>query len=329
MARRRSSLRLERVPLEQCDWAMLDALPDRVLFQTRAWLEYLQQSQSAEPVVAALLHDETTVGWFTGAIVRRSGVKILGSPFPGWSTNWMGFNLVGDVDRWEACQALIPFAFKDLGCLHVELRDRRLTVPVASARGWKSEESESWEVDLTGTEDAVFKRLWSGSRTQIRKSERLGVVIERASGEGFADEYYAQLEDVFAKQSLRPTYDVERVRTLIRCLEPHGALLLLRALSSDGVPIASALFPGGFGAAYFWGGASWREYQHLRPNDAIFWRAQREWKERGATVLDLGGGEYKQRYGGQHVTVPLVRRSRLPGIALARSVAEKVKRRGY
>jgi hypothetical protein len=307
----------------------MDSFPDRVLFQTRPWLDYLEQSQAAEPVVAALLHDDVPVGWFTGAIVRRAGVKILGSPFQGWTTAWMGFNLADGVDRWQACEALPSFAFKQLGCVHVEVRDRLAAVPSDPSRGWRWSEPDTFEADLSGTHEELLKRMWSISRRQIRKSEKLGVVVEQGSGEAFAEEYYEQLIDVFAKQSLKPTYDVERVRTLIRCLEPHGALVLLRALSPDGTPIATGIFPGGFGAAYFWGGASWREHQHLRPNDAIFWRAMREWKQRGARILDLGGGDYKQRYGPNHLTVPLFRRSRVPGMGAARDLAERVKRRGY
>src|SRR5439155_13683195 len=81
-ARSRSSaarLVFEPVPLDRCDWGALDALEDRVLFQTREWLEFLRRTQDAAPVVAALRADGETVGWFTGAVVRRFGVRILGS----------------------------------------------------------------------------------------------------------------------------------------------------------------------------------------------------------------------------------------------------------
>jgi hypothetical protein len=71
----------------------------------------------------------------------------------------------------------------------------------------------------------------SACRRATRKSDKEGVRVEEAHGIGFADEYFPQLEDVFAKQSLRPPYGVERVRELIRCLEPSGNLLLVRALS--------------------------------------------------------------------------------------------------
>jgi hypothetical protein len=38
----------------------------------------------------------------------------------------MGFLLEDGVDRRAAAEALVWFAFNDLGCLHVELNDRRL-----------------------------------------------------------------------------------------------------------------------------------------------------------------------------------------------------------
>ena len=84
---------LERVALEACDWAHMDAFSDRVIFQTREWLEFVARTQGAEPVVAAVVDGGSTVGYFTGLTFRRFGLRILGSPFPGWTTESMGFNL--------------------------------------------------------------------------------------------------------------------------------------------------------------------------------------------------------------------------------------------
>jgi CelD/BcsL family acetyltransferase involved in cellulose biosynthesis len=323
------ALRLERVALESCDWQAMDALPDRVVFQTREWLEFLRRTQDAEPVVARLHADGETVGWFTGAIVRRYGIRILGSPFPGWTTAWMGFNLLAPVDRWDAAAALVPFA-RELGCLHFELRDRLLVAPAPPALRFERSDPETYEIPLEPDEDVIFGRMNSACRRAIRRGEKVGIRVEEAAGEAFADEYYSQLEDVFAKQSLTPTYGVDRVRELIRCLEPSGRLLLVRATSPEGEPVATALFPAFNGAAYFWGGASWREHQQLRPNEAIFWYAIRHLKARGFRVLDLGGGgDYKLKYGPEHVIVPFFRRSRLPGLGRLRDLAERVKTRGY
>ena len=79
----------------------------------------------------------------------------------------------------------------------------------------------------------------------------------------FADEHYAQLQDVFAKQGLVPTYGVARVRLLIRHLQPTGNLLLLRARDAEGHCAATGIFFGMNRHAYFWGNASWRSSQTL------------------------------------------------------------------
>lgn len=303
------------------DWERMDAFPDRVLFQTRAWLDFLAATQGAEPVVAAVAEDGEDVGYFTGAIIRRFGIRILGSPFPGWTTESMGFNLREGVDRRAAAAALIPFAWT-LRCAHVELKDRRLAAPDVGAIGFASEPTLTFEMDVSDDESAILGRMSSACRRALRRGVKVGVTVEQAAGTAFADEYHAQLVEVFGRQSLVPTYGVERVRTLISCLEPTGRLLLLRARAPDGLPIATAIFPGYNGTAYFWGGASLREHQILRPNEAIFWAAIRYWRDRGVTRLDLGGGgEYKRKYGPREVWVPHLRASRFPGLSTLRGAA--------
>jgi len=291
-------LRLERLDPERVDWARLDALPDRLVFQTREWVAFLAETQDAQPVVAEVRDGSTCVGYFTGLVVRRFGVRILGSPFPGWTTTYMGFNLQDGVPRAQAVEALLKFAFDTLGCMHVELRDRHIELPAVGGLGLEHSPWPGWEVDLGPSEDEIWHQFKSTARTAIRKAEKLGVVVQEADDLSFADDFYPQLVDVFAKQSLVPTYDLQRVRALIRHMLPTGRLLLLRARSPEGQCIATAIFPGMNGAAYFMGGASWREHQILRPNEAIMWYAMRYWKARGVESLDLGGGlDYKRKYG--------------------------------
>lgn len=302
----------------------LDARQDQLVFQRRPWLEYVASEHSAELLVCAVASGSTTVGFFTGLGVRKLGVPILGSPLPGWRTGYLGFNLDEGVPGAEALAALRRLALKELGYAHVEVRDRALGL--ADADGWAFEPFSTFEVDLLGDEDAIFGRMASACRRCIRKAEKVGVTIEEADDLDFADEYYAQLEDVFAKQSLRPTYTAECVRALIRHVQPSGELLLLRARRPDGKCIATGIFPGHGPLAYFWGGASWREDQILRPNEAIFWYAMRYWKRRGAHVLDMGGGgEYKRKYGGVEKTVPHLMQSRIHGLRLARRAVSRAR----
>jgi CelD/BcsL family acetyltransferase involved in cellulose biosynthesis len=313
-------LKLERVPVGASD--------TRNVFCTPEWLEYVARTQQAEPVVARVELDGAPVGVFTGLIVRRLGVRILGSPFQGWMTGPMGFDLAPGVSRPEAMGALARFAFRELGCLHLEVIDRGSSFgELDSVRG-RLDRLNTYELDLRRDEDALFEGFTSACRRAIRKSAREGVRVEQAHGVEFADEYYEQLLEVFGRQRARPPYGLERVRELIRCVEPSGGLLLLRAVGPDGNGIATAIFPFAPDFAYFWGGASWEAHRILRPNEAIFWHAIRHFRERDVAVLNFGGGgDFKRKFGAPEIQIPVLRRSRVPGMLPLRDVAANVYKR--
>src|SRR5262245_39866546 len=119
-------MRFERLNLDEMDWQRLDGFADRTLYQTRAWLDFLAATQHAEPVIAALREGQEVLGYFTGGLIRKLGLRMLGSPFPGWTSSYMGFNLLPAVSRAAALRALLEFAFDELRCVHLELMDRRL-----------------------------------------------------------------------------------------------------------------------------------------------------------------------------------------------------------
>lgn len=302
---------LRRLSLDEVDWDRLDGLDDRVLFQTRAWLSFVTETRGAEPVVAALLDGSEVCGWFTGLVTTRLRLRVLGAPLPGWNTPYLGFNLLPGVKHSDAVQALLPYAFGELRCAHVELCDRWGEAPSVADQRVRQEPALTFVVDLRPEQPLIRARMTSGTRQNLRKAERVGLVVEDAVPEGFAAEYYAQLKDVFAKQRLVPPYGQERVEALIEHLYPTGRLQLIRVRTADGTSIATGLVTGLGRLAYFWGGASWREHQHLRPNEMLFWHAFTTWKERGAEEFDFGGGgEYKRKYGAQELWLTHARWSR-------------------
>jgi CelD/BcsL family acetyltransferase involved in cellulose biosynthesis len=101
-----------------------------------------------------------------------------------------------------------------------------------------------------------------------------------------------------------------------------GNLLLLRALDPRGKCIATGIYPAANTTMYFWGGASWREHHHLRPNQMLHWAAMMYWKARGMKSYDMGGGgAYKKQYGGREIAVPWVMASKYPALHLLRNCA--------
>lgn len=317
--------RFERVDTPTDDWKVdiISGCQPQTIHQTPAWLNFVSATQNGDPVVAALKAGGETVGYFTGVIVRKFGLRILGSPFPGWSTDYMGLTLSPEVARHQALQALTEFAFRQLGCVHLELMDRNLTVADLSSLDVQYSIYRSFEVDLTQEEGALFANMTSACRRCIRKAENSGVIVEEARDPEFADEYFAQLRDVFAKQSLVPTYGLERVRQLVAHLYPTGNLMLLRARDRSGRCIATGIFPHLNGVMYFWGGASWRAHQSLRPNEAVQWRAMRIGKALGLRAYDMGGdGDYKRKYGGYEIQVPWLRKSKFAWVGYMRDMAQ-------
>lgn len=332
MTVRTSDLKFERVPWNRVDWEGFACYDDRNLYQSKAWIEFLADVQGAEPVAAVLTDGRQEVGRFHGLLVRKLGLKFLGSPLPGWTTPYMGFNVLPTIPRHIAAEALVDFAFKELGCIHLELRDRWLGAREVADLGFSRRadvgyDDRTFEIDLTRGEDAVFGAMSSPCRRNIRQAEKRGVTIEEASDPGFAAEFHDQLTRVFLHQGLVPTYDVKRVEALIRHLQPAGQLLLLRARDADGVCIATGVYPAYATTALFWGGASLKEHQQNRPNEALHWYAMRYWMERGIATYDMGGFmEYKRKYGGEEVSIPGFRRSRSPLIATARTIAPNAMR---
>jgi hypothetical protein len=275
------------------------------MMQRRGWLEFVRTASGGEIVIAQIEQDGQTAGYFTGVLFRRCGVPILGSPFRGWNTAYMGFNLHPDASRIEALIGLERFAFRQLGCLHYEVIDRHLSPELGVDLGIPCRIVRNFQTDLTRSEDELFADMTSACRRAIRKSEKSGITIEHAAPEGFAEEYYGHLEDVFAKQGMKPTYGVERVRQLIKHIWPSGDLLLARVRDPDG--------------------RSLRPYQIHRPNEALHWHAMRHYKRLGIPLHDWGGhATYKSKYGVETFSVVAFRKSRLRVIQYARDVAEKI-----
>lgn len=318
-------MKLRQIDDKTADWKYLDSFADRTVFQTREWLHFVAESQGATPVLAEVREGSDVVGYFTGLTFSKFGMKVLGSSFPGWTTPYIGFNLAPGASRRAALEALEKFAWDHLKCLHMEVSDPNFTLDDGETLGFKAEYYGSYRSDLTKSEDELFNGMESACRRCVRKAEKSGVKIEEAHDLAFADEYYGQLKDVFAKQGLVPTYSVERVRSLVKNVEPGGNVLLIRARDPEGKCIATGIYPGFNKIAEFWGNASFRSYQNLRPNEACHWYALRYWKKRGAAIFDWGGeGTYKEKYGCTPHRVPWFTKSKYQIVGTLRNEARNM-----
>jgi hypothetical protein len=331
----RLPLSLRPVDWDHVDWAELERYPDRTLFQSRAWLEFVARTQRAEPLIVELVQGSEVVGHYTGLLMRRAGFCISGSPFKGWTTSYMGVNSRDEAVRDEALRQLPAFLFRRYRCAHVELMDRQVGIARAQSLDLKYSRFLTYELDLAPPEPELLAHMHSSVRRYIGRAERQqNVLIEESQDLGFADDYYAQLKEVFGRQGLVPPYGIDRVRALIDCLLPTGDLLLLRARDRAGRCLATGIFPARNGTMYFWGGASCQSTLGEHPNEPLQWHAMRYWKRRGMNCYDMGGGgRYKASYGSHPRELAWIRQSRSPLIAQLRNLASRLfqvkQRAGY
>jgi CelD/BcsL family acetyltransferase involved in cellulose biosynthesis len=211
----------------------------------------------------------------------------------------MGFLLEEGFDRRAAAEALVPFAFRDLGCLHVELADRYLTAGEMTGSRYRSEIGTTYRVDLTAPEEVILGAMQPKTRQKIRKALRTGLRADVTADVEFAADFDAYLRATFARQGLAPTYGAARVRQLIDSLHGTGNLLLLRVRSPEGEPRAAGISVGYGRMAVSWGVGFDRNTEDSNPTQLLWWETLRHWKDRGATCFDMGGGgDYKAKYGG-------------------------------
>ncbi len=292
-------LTFERIDLDSAFSQTPAALGEVNIFQTAPWVKFVAETQNAEPVLALVRSGSQVVGTFTGLISRKYGIRILGSPFRGWMTYFMGFNLLPEIPYREVMRAFPAFAFKEMKCAYLEVVDPNLAPASLEGMPYKAEDLNWFGLDLTLSEDELLANMKSSGRNCIRKSIKNGVTIEESTEAGFADEYYAQHKEVLAHHGVLPTYSLETLRKMVEALLPTGSLLLLRAKNPDGLSIATGIFLGLNKTAVFWGAASLKEHQSLRPNEPLAWYGIQKMKARGVQRLHFGGTseQYKEKLG--------------------------------
>lgn len=298
------------------------------IFSTFEWIEFLKKNQKATPLVLELKEsdDSQISGYFVGLITKIACVRILGSPFDGWLTPDMGFIRIKEFNINEALKAVAKYAFHKKGCWYIQICDKNIN-HYELDKSIKYTLGKILHLDISKSQNEILNNFKKNGRRDIRAFYRKGARVEKVLfDKKFADVYYEQLIDVFAKQSLKPFYDKEKIYDLADAFkDKQDCVLALMALNEEDKCIATVLSFGLGDWAYYLGAASLRQYQKLLPNEGLFWEFVKYWKERGITNLDLVGyREYKMKYNPELVSVPVIYFERIPGILWVKKNARNV-----
>lgn len=304
----------EEVNLSSLSDEKFNNFPHKTVLTTKSWIQFIEEDSKATPLILKIkrLSDGKDVGFFSSLWVKKFGLKIIGSPFAGWSTPYMGFDVVDSTIKASIIPDLITFLRSKYKPVFIQISDHDISFEEAyglqSKYGYIVETSETLELDVDKDDALLYKQMKTDCRNFINQFKKRGATIERAEpNDAFAEETYEHLIDVFAKQGLMPTWHVEKIKCLLKHLAPSESILCLRVRDPEGKSIATSMFPG-FGKKFFYcEGASLRPYQHYRPNETMIYTAMKYWRDRGCTDFDMVGVRaYKLKFGSHDVRYPVL-----------------------
>lgn len=289
-----------------------NSLPNKIVNTTKSWIDFIIEDSNASPIIVRITSKGEFVGYFSCLKIKKAGVNIIGSPFSGWSTTYMGLDLIDNSLKVKILPSLVDYLQKTHKCTYLQIIERDITMEEAEELckeyGYQVKPVETLDLGIGCTDEELYKHMKTDCRNFIKQFERRGATLEIAKpNDAFAEEYYEQLLDVFAKQNLVPTYTVDKVKCLLKHLGKANKVLCLRVKNPEGKSIATSIFPGYNKKCFFWGGASLCQYQQYRPNEYMVYTAMKYWRDRGCVDFDMVGNRaYKKKFGSWEVAYPCI-----------------------
>lgn len=164
-------------------------------------------------------------------------------------------------------------------------------------------------VDLTKSEDELWKEVYSRRRSQINKSEKLGITIRIFDEPGLINQSYEILKDVYKRAKL-PLAGKEFFLIANKILGEKNYLKFFGAFFQE--KLIGVMYLLCYNKkTYEWYIGCFSDYMKMHANDLLIWEIFKWSKENSFSVFDFGGAgspdkeygvrEYKKKFGGKTV----------------------------
>jgi len=252
------------------------------LFSSPPWIEAVARTYGFEMSASAHLSNGAVEAAIPFTHVRDiRGERVVCLPFSDYCDP-----LVEDLEAWR--ELVAPILAYDSP---MSLRCLRNAVPAGDAR-FQSKLCGLWHgVDLTRSEEELWKALDGSARQNVRKAQRNGVVVRE--GRTLNDvrlfhEMHCRLRKSKYRLLAQPLAFFE---TLHELFSPSGGLTVLLA-EFEGKAIAGIFF-------LQWGQTLYYKFnasidQGHRPNDLLAWEGILMGRRRGLARLDFGLSDVEQ-----------------------------------
>jgi len=318
----------EASPAELERWDdLVRRFPNHRVVHTRAWVESLEAAGLGQPLYLLFEKDGEAVGCLPGLLASVVGLRLFGSPLPGWQTVSMGpaFD-PARLSTTELVAALLPVLEGRHRVAYIELLHSDLDAEAMRAFGFQGQPVFTYRARLfPGNEQRMLRAMKDTVRRNVRRAERLGLVARFEEDEEFVAEHYKQLRDVYLRGGQVIPFSERRMQECFRRMKAAGNLLAAAVYLPGGrVSIATGIFLIEGRELLLWSWAHDVKYRWYRPTELMTWTVMQRAMAAGCETFDLmGRGDFKTKFGAQpDLTKWRWMRSRPRWLTHARVVAE-------
>lgn len=259
------------------------------IYTTYDWLNFLKKTCNVDIIILKILKDKKLVGYFYGGLFKKFGIRIIGSPFNGWNTPYMGFSMIDKkVNQNDILLDLWNFLKKEYKILYFEVCDKKFNYSDLISKKIKVRYGKTYTLNI----DRPDNELLEGFTKHCRKNLKLFInrgasIISVDYNKKFLDDFYIMLEGVFNFQNLNPPYSKEKLEILFNSIKSEN-ILCLKALNPDEKCIGMSVSFGFKDSCYAFASGTLREENYNQKN-YLRWEAIRYWRSKGKKHYDLMG----------------------------------------
>jgi len=319
-------MKFEKIEEVPSDWDnLIKNFQSKTLFHELFWHKHiLSIYKNSRMVYYSISEDGKIVGYFCGLVIKKFGLKIMGSPLKGTGTNYMGPLINTNVDQSKFIKAFINMCKKEK-IAYSEISNDILNPEVMQSYKFRTYYNVTHLVTITDNEDTMLKNMKSTGRNRLKNALKNNLQVEHLDSTVIVREYIEQLKEVYGKQGMSLPFGKERVQSLCEVSEINKRVLKLGIKYGNQI-IATGLFPFDENSIYFWGAASWIEFQYLLPNEIIHWEVLKFALKNNIKVYNMCGGnsQFKNKFGGEDVPHLTYSISIVPFLNILRNLYTKV-----
>ena len=150
----------EIIDFQDVNISEFNGFPNKLLFTTIPWLEFLKVNKGVDPLIVRIKFNKKYIGYFTAGIKNMFGIKIVGAPFRGWVTPFMGLDLLDDNDnelRISILKELWQFLKNTTSAMYMEVIDYNILQKDLANHNVKWILSQDLECEISNHEEDIIQ----------------------------------------------------------------------------------------------------------------------------------------------------------------------------